>query len=192
MPPKVQVTQDAILNAAICIIKDKGIGGLNARDIAKSLGCSVQPIFRNFQSMENLKESLYKQAEEMFDQHMRNGLTLHPIPFLGMGLAYIRFAKNEKNLFKFLFMSDGFKGRSVQDMIHGDENHEIVRIISGMTGLPFEKSERLFISIWLTTHGIAAMMATNDCDFSEELIAAILMDSFSGMKILLKEQENAE
>ena len=109
----------------------------------------------------------------------------HRIPFLGMGLAYIEFAKTEKNLFKFLFMSDGFKGKSVLDMIKGDENQEIIHVIEGMTGLNFENAEQLFLGIWLITHGIAAMMATNDCDFSEELIIKLLKDSFSGMKYQL-------
>jgi hypothetical protein len=114
------------------------------------------------------------------------GMGKHQIPFLGMGLAYIDFAKSEQNLFKFLFMSDGFKGKSVLDMIRAEENREIVRIIAGMTGLDFERAEQLFLSIWLITHGIAALMATNDCDFSEETIAKLLTDAFSGMKTQFK------
>ena len=93
---------------------------------------------------------------------------------------------SEQNLFKYLFMSDVFKGRSVLDMIRADENREIVELISGMTGLDFDSAEQLFLSIWLITHGIAALMATNDCDFSEETISKLLMDTFSGMKNQLK------
>jgi AcrR family transcriptional regulator len=186
MPPKVKVTQEAILTASIEIVKHKGIGNLNARDIGKALGCSVQPIFSNFENMEQLKEVLYQRIETLFDEHMRMGMGKHQIPFLGMGLAYIDFAKSEQNLFKFLFMSDGFKGKSVLDMIRAEENREIVRIIAGMTGLDFERAEQLFLSIWLITHGIAALMATNDCDFSEETIVKLLTDAFSGMKTQFK------
>ncbi len=188
MPPKVKVTEEAILDAAIEITREKGIAGVNARELGKALGCSVQPVFRNFQSMEKLKEGLYKKAENTFDDHMRRGMELHRIPFLGMGLAYIKFARTEKNLFKFLFMADGFKGKSVLDMIRGEENREIIHMIAGMTGLDFENAEQLFLGIWLITHGIAAMMAANDCDFSEELIIKLLMDSFSGMKYQLSIQ----
>lgn len=186
MPPKVKVTGEAILEAAIEIIREKGIAGVNAREIGKHLGCSVQPVFRNFQSMEQLKEDLYQKTERLFDTYMKNGMARHQIPFLGMGLAYIAFAKTEKNLFKFLFMSDGFNGKGALDMVRGDENQEIVNIIAGMTGLDFLNAEQLFLSIWLITHGIAAMMATNDCDFSEDQIVKLLMDTFSGMKTQLK------
>ena len=185
MAPKIKITETAILDAAIEITRDNGISGVNARELAKSLGCSVQPVFRCFQSMDNLKQDLYQKAGNIFDEYMRRGMECHKIAFLGMGLAYIDFAKKEKNLFKFLFMSDGFKGKSILDMIKDNGNQEIVHMISGMTGLDFKSAEQLFLSIWLTTHGIASMMATNDCDFSEEQMVRLLMDSFSGMKYQL-------
>lgn len=190
MPPKVKVAQEEILDAAIDIVRASGIAGINARELAKKLGCSVQPIFRNFQSMEKLKQDLYHMTENLFDAHMRAGMGRHRIPFLGMGLAYIAFAKTESNFFKFLFMSDEFKGRSVLDMIRGEDNQEIIHMIAGMTGLDFDNAEQLFMSIWLVTHGIASLMATNDCDFDEELIAKLLTDSFSGMKYQLSKKRD--
>lgn len=186
MPPQVKITESAILDAALGITRTRGITGVNARELAAELGCSIQPVFRCFQNMDNLKQALYAKAEALFDDCMRQGLGRHEIPFLGMGLAYIEFAKTEKSLFKFLFMSDEFKGRSVLGMIRDDENKETVRMIAGMTGLDFKMAQRLFLSIWLTTHGIASLMATNDCDFSERQIASLLMDSFSGMKNQLR------
>jgi len=186
MPPQIKISETAILDAAMEITRNKGISGVNARELASVLECSVQPVFRCFQSMENLKQVLYRKAEELFDGRMQKGVVSHEIPFLGMGLAYIKFAQTEKNLFKFLFMSDEFKGRSVLGMIRGDENKEIIRMIAGMTGLDLKKAERLFLSIWLTTHGIASLMATNDCDFNEKQIAGLLVDSFSGMKNQLR------
>ena len=188
MPPKVRVTQEAILKAGLAIIREKGIDGLNAREVARALGCSVQPVFSNFQSMENLRESLYRQADSLLSACMAKGMHRHQIPFLGMGMAYIAFAKEEGNLFKFLFMSDAFRGKSVLEMIRDEENKPVLRMIAGMTGLDMAQAERLFLSIWLTTHGIAALMATNSCDFSEELIAGLLTGSFSGMKNQLKNE----
>lgn len=188
MPPKVKVTKEAILNGAIEIVREKGIGGVNARDLASALGCSVQPLFSNFHNMDQLKQALLERVEALYDDQMQSGIERHPIPFLGMGFAYIDFAKTEKNLFKFLFMSDEFKGRNVLEMIQDDENKGIVEMIAGMTGLKFKKAEQLFLSIWLTTHGIASMMATNDCELSEEAIAGILTDSFSGIAYQLSKQ----
>ena len=188
MPPKVKIKKEEILDAAIEIIRTEGIAGVNARALGKRLDCSVQPIFRNFLNMDELRKALYDKIECVFDESMRSGLGRHRIPFLGMGLAYIEFAKTEANFFKFLFMSDEFKGKSVLEMIKEEENQEYIYIIAGMTGLDFENAEELFLSIWLITHGIASLMATNDCNLSEETIIRLLMDSFSGMKYQLKKR----
>lgn len=192
MPPKIKITEDAILDAAIAITREKGIASVNVRELAKSLGCSIQPVFRNFQSMDNLKKDLYKKAESIFNDYMRNGMKLHRIPFLGMGLAYIDFAKKEKNLFKLLFMSGEFRDKSIFDIIKDDENQRIVEIISEMTKLNLENAEQLFVDIWLMTHGIASMLADNHRDFSEEQIVKILMDSFLGLKHQLSLQEDKQ
>lgn len=186
MPPKVKITKEEIINAAIEIIRTDGIAGVNARALGKRLDCSVQPIFRNFLNMDELRRSLYDKIEWIFDESMSLRMGRHRIPFLGMGLAYIEFAKKEGNFFKFLFMSDEFKGKSVLEMIKGEENQQFIHIITGMTGLDFENAEQLFLSIWLITHGIASLMATNDCDLSEEMIIRLLMDSFSGIQYQLR------
>ena len=186
MPPKVKVTKESIVDAAFQLLKEHGIAKVNARDIAQLLHCSVQPIFRSFHQMENLKKELYHHVEQLFDEFMDSGMQKHRIPFLGVGLAYIEFAKIEKNLFKFLFMSDEFKGRNLLQMIREESNQEIINMISVMSGLSFNQSQDLFLNIWLITHGIASLMATNDCDLTDKQIEAILMDTFAGLKIQLK------
>ena len=190
MPPKIKITEDAILEAAIKITKEKGMASVNARELAKSLGCSIQPVFKNFQSMDNLKKDLYKKVEVIFDDYMIRGMDRHKTPFLGMGLAYIDFAKIEKNLFKLLFMSGEFKGKGIYDMIKGAENQGVLEMITGMTGLNSENAEQLFVDLWLMIHGIASLVATNDINFNEEQTVKILMDSFLGIKYQLSLQED--
>jgi len=185
MPPKVKITDEAIIEAALSIVKKGGIGSVNAREIAKILGCSIQPVFRNFQSMENLKNVLYKRSEEIHNDYMEKGLSGNAIPFLGMGMAYIDFARKEKNLFKFLFMSDEIKGKGFLEMIKEAENQEIVELIARMTGLKKEIAEELFMNIWLMVQGMASLVATNDFDVSDKQIEKILRDSFLGFKYQL-------
>jgi AcrR family transcriptional regulator len=185
MPPKVKITNEEIIEAALTIVRKGGIASVNVREIAKILGCSIQPVFRNFKSMENLKKELYIRAGEIHNEYMEKGLSLHQIPFLGMGIAYIDFARKEKNLFRFLFMSDEIKGKGFLDMIKEEENQEIVALIAHMTGLKKERAEELFMDIWLMVQGIASLVATNDFEVSDEQIEKILKDSFLGFKYQL-------
>ena len=192
MPPKIKVTEEAILAAALELTREKGIASVNAREVAKVLGCSIQPVFSNFQNMNNLKKDLYKKAEDTYEDYINRGMEGHSIPFLGLGMAYIDFAKQEKNLFKLLFMSDEFKGKSIIDMIKEEENKSIVEMVSRMTGLCRDKAEQLFMDIWLMTHGIASLVATNDFEVSEEQTWKILKDSFLGIKYQLCMEEDKQ
>ena len=189
MPPKIKITADAILAVALEITRRSGIEGLNAREIARILGCSIQPVFRTFQNMDNLKTALYQEVEAYFNTYMLEGMN-HRIPFLGMGLAYIRFASQEKNLFKLLFMSESIHVDSPMDMVAGDDNQEVIALIAGMTGLNHDHSKILYVDIWLLSHGIASLVATNQCHFSDEEIEMILMDSFKGyLQLFIRKEE---
>lgn len=191
MPPKVKVTRDQIINAAVELTRHSGIESVNARAIAKELDCSIQPIFKNFETMGSLKQHLVEKAQVIYDDYTQKGMSSQANPFLGIGLGYVRFAKEENNLFKLLFMTNEFKQIGFIQLIKDDENQEIVQLISRMSGLNIKKSEQLFIDIWLTTHGIASMIATNDLVLSEIEIIKILTDAFNGFTYQLKKEEES-
>ncbi len=190
MPPKEKVTEAQIINTALGIVKEKGIGNLNARDLAKEMGCSVHPIFRVFNSMDGLKAAVYKMAEQVYNQNMLSPEDHEGDEFLGMGLNYINFAKREQNLFKLLFMSDAFQNQSLIDIVGNTEgDDEVIRMLCSRTGLSAISSKELYAGIWLTTHGIAAMFATNNCRYNDEEIRRLLNNSFNGLVMKLKKDE---
>ena len=55
MPPKVKISKEKIIEAAISLIRNGGVEAVNARTLAAALGCSTQPIFSNFETMEALQ-----------------------------------------------------------------------------------------------------------------------------------------
>lgn len=190
MPPKVKITEEDIISTALDIIREKGAAYLNARELAGKLGCSVHPIFRTFGSMEGLKEAVCKQAETLYNEQMLKAQADEENGFLAIGLAYIDFARQEKNLFKLLFMSEAFSEVSVMEIVdisQGDD--EIIAMLSQRTGLSIPLSRDLFAGVWLTTHGIAAMFATNNCRFNNEEIKRLLGNSFMGLIMKLKSEE---
>ena len=56
MPPKVKVTREEIIAAALELLRQKGMEAVNARAVASVLGCSTQPIFSNYSSMAALQQ----------------------------------------------------------------------------------------------------------------------------------------
>lgn len=51
-----------------------------------------------------------------------------------------------------------------------------------------EKSEKLYLEMWIFVHGIASMIVTGTAEFTEEQIDCMLTDAFQGIKNKLKEE----
>ena len=62
MPPKVKVTKEDIIRAAVDLVREYGAQSINARTLATVLSCSTQPIFSNFETMDELRLAVVKKA----------------------------------------------------------------------------------------------------------------------------------
>ena len=74
MPAKKQITKDAIIKAAIDIVREHGIDAVNVRSLAKKLKCSTQPIYLSFKGMDELKQELIKSAEKAYDKYIEQSI----------------------------------------------------------------------------------------------------------------------
>ena len=179
MPPKVKITKQEIINTAVELVRQEGESGLNARSIAASLGCSTQPIFSNFKSMEELEETVNAAAYDMYLEFVKGEMASEKYPpYKAYGMAYIRFAKEEKRLFKMLFMCD----RDGKDLSPTDDFNESVEIIMNSNGVTKEKAELMHLEMWTFVHGIAAMLATSFLVLDGELISNMLSDVYQGLR----------
>ena len=180
MPPKTKVTKDGIIRAAVALVRQEGPGALNARSLARALGTSTQPIFSNFASMEALKMEVLAYAEELYQRFFQEELASEKYPpYKASGMAYIRFARQERELFRLQFMRD----RRGQDTSgRGSATYEpIMEMIRSNTGLDARNAELLHLEMWAAVHGIAAMVATDYMDLSDELVSELLTDIYQGL-----------
>lgn len=58
MPPHKKISKEEIVSAALRMMQKTGENTLNARSLASYIGCSTQPIFSNFSTMEELRNEL--------------------------------------------------------------------------------------------------------------------------------------
>lgn len=180
MPPKVMVTKERIIQGAMNIVRKNGINSLNARAIAKELNCSTQPIFSNYSSMDELKKDVIASAKSLYDKYIEEGFNDPNYPkYKSSGISYIKFAKEEKELFKLLFMRD----RS-NEKIEDDKSslNDIINIISYNLGISYDDAYNFHISMWIYTHGIATMIATSYLDWDWDTIDKMLTDAYVGVK----------
>ena len=173
MPPIKRFEKEDIVNTAYEIVKKEGFSGLNARRIAKELRCSVQPIFHNFETMEELEEVVKKKIYDKFDEKIRNASDKEK-PYLAKGMAYIRFAKDYPEFFKILFMKKS--DLSPKDFILNDKatTDTVLEAGQAVFNLSSEEQNEIHVKSWIFTHGIACLVATATIEYSEEELKDLL------------------
>ena len=189
MPPKVKITKQDIINTSIELVRKNGAEAINARAIAASLNCSTQPVFSNFSSMEELHHETMLGAYGIYLDFINSEIESKKYPqYKAFGMAYIRFAEQEKELFKLLFMCD----RDGKEIIPSPDFDEAIEVIISATGLSREKATLLHLEMWTFVHGIGTMLATSYLLLDWELISNMLTDVYQGIreKHLSKEKEN--
>ena len=179
MPPKVKVSSEQIVSAALDIVRRQGFDALNARSIAVELGCSTQPIFSNFDSMEDLELAVVKSAVRLSRSYVeREQASGKYPPYKASGRGYIRFAQEEPLLFQMLYMRNRSEYMVSEDDELMDSMYSLVR---HTTGLDLDRSQMFHIEMWAFTHGIASMLATGFQKLSDELISQMMSDAYNGL-----------
>ncbi|MBE6627115.1 MAG: TetR/AcrR family transcriptional regulator [Ruminococcaceae bacterium] len=179
MPPKVKITKNDIIGAALELVRAEGADALNARRIAMSLGCSTQPIFSNFSSMEELDDAVTKAAHEHYLGFLKKEAEKGEFsPYKSFGMAYMRFAKEEKELFKLLFMCDR-GGKAIPPTADFEAS---VQMITDSCGLSREKATLMHLEMWVAVHGIGTMLATSFLELDWDVISTITTDIYQGVR----------
>lgn len=192
MPPKAKFTREEIIAAALQITREKGIEAVTARELGKQLDSSARPIFTVFQNMEEVIGEVILAAKEIYKQYVCEGLK-EESAFKGVGMAYIRFAMQEGKLFQLLFMHEQEEAQGIENILRNiDDNFDrILESVMVPYGLKREDALNLYQNLWIFTHGIATLLATKVCQFTQEKISTMLTDVFIGLiKEIKKKDEN--
>ena len=190
MPPKPIVSRDDVLNAAISLIREHGNHSVNARSIACVLNCSTKPLFRLYRNMDELKEDLYSKAIEYYSLFLKSNEIDESDVFLSIGANYIKFANEEKELFKYIYLSNNMQFRSLDELADLPDTRNIVEYLAVSAGLGKEAAKGLFLELWLLAHGVATMIATNPCTLDDREIKRLLINAFTAKYKNLKSEEH--
>lgn len=181
MPPKIKITKTDIIQKALSLLKENGTQALNARSIAAALGCSTQPIFSNFATMDELEDAVIKAAYEHYLSFLKREAESGKYPtYKAFGMAYIRFAKEERELFRLLFM----RNRSETEMMSASspDFEASITMIMDANKISRERATLMHLEMWVCVHGIATMLATSFLSLDWELISTMLSDVYQGIR----------
>lgn len=178
MARKESVTMQDILENAFEMTREEGFANVTARKVAAKAGCSTQPIFRVYRNMEELWGEVYKKAvlffQDYYDLFPRTGT----VPFSNLGMAYIAFAREEKNLFRLLFLSELPEKKSLYEILNGEKGNVLYEI-NKASAMGCANPQGMFMRMWLFIHGAACMSLTDDYDLTDAETRKLLEQEYA-------------
>ena len=180
MPRSYMFTKGQVLDAAIGLTREKGFAAVSARSLGERLGTTSRPIFSHFENMADVQRGIIGAANELYQSFREKEIASGKyVPYKASGMAYIRFAKEEKELFKLLFMRDR-SGESTKE--DPEEMGALIGLIAKQVGIDKKAAEIFYLEMWAYTHGIASMVATGFYDWDETLASRALTEVYEGLK----------
>ncbi len=179
MPKSSKFSKDKIIAAAMALVREGGMEQLTARNLGRALGVSACPIFTAFQGMAEVQQAIQKRANELYKSYLSEDMASGKYPpYKASGMAYIRFAREEREFFKLLFMRDRHKEEASEDR---ESIRSILDLIQTNLNLNEDEAYLFHLEMWLYVHGIATMVATDYLNWKEEFISTALTDAYRGL-----------
>jgi len=175
MPPRVKFTKEEIVEAALRVTREGGIDSLTARSLAAELGASTRPMFTYFETVDELKHEVHEAAKGIYKIYIERGLA-EPVPFLGVGQNTIRFAREEPELFRLLFLQkpDGADGGAAEALAF---SQDLVRdSIMGIYKMDAYEADCYYRNLWLIAFSFCAMIAAGECPYTDEQMSAMFTE----------------
>ena len=190
MPPKVKITKEMIADASVEIIREKGHENLNSRTIAEYLNCSTQPVLYHFKTVDEIREAAYEIADKYHTSFIMPEET-DENPMLAMGVKYVKFGHEEKNLFRFLFQTNKFGGKNVDALMNDPELSSVLDVMAAGLKADTEKAREMLLTFFCAAHGFASLLANNSMDYDEIQCKKMLRNLFLGMINAQKAEKDA-
>lgn len=177
MPPITKITRDIILRTGYELVIESGIESVNSRSIAKMMGCSTQPIFSQFASMEELKQEIHDFACDMFEKELLHCSETEDLIYNSY-IKVINLAQNKPNIFKLIFLTEYCRGQNFINARMGFEsNKKILNYMQIKFAFNDSESKELYEKISIVVQGIATIIASSGIEYSSEQVINIVESS---------------
>lgn len=174
-------TKEIILEKTVDYIKEYSFELINARDLCKYIGCSTQPLFKNFINMDDfkkqLKDYLHNYYDRFIDKKVDKNNYLYSISY-----AYALFAYKESNVFKALFMTELAGTRTIKEILNSSWNVDTIISTSKQYSINKKQSEKLYRDVRFFTHGLACQIACNSIMVSDREIKELINNTIKKLK----------
>lgn len=168
MPAQKRINREQIIKCAIDVIEQLGYEHLSVRNIASFIKASTQPIYSEFENINALKNELIIYINETY-------LNKNWKSYKEYGLNFLSFAKNHKELFKFIFLRQRQGFHQLEDINY----QKTLQLLKTNLDLSLEEAEMLHKKMQTYTYALGVMIATEHVKFEKQDIENELSEVFT-------------
>lgn len=166
------ITKDQILNAAYALVATEGFDKFTARNVAQKMKCSTQPIYLEFENMDDLRIQVLDRikkhlVEDVFSKEITGNLLNDLV------LSYVKFASSERVLYRALYVEEHLEAEDLNKFNH-DSFMNIMEKDPEFHKLSQVQKENWFISSWIVATGLATLNASGMYRPSDERIIELM------------------
>ena len=172
MARKKEIDKQRILDAAYKLAVRGGIESLTARNIAKAVNCSTQPIYLEFKNMQDLRNQvLARISDELKSNTLQQNFTGEPL--IDLDLSYLYFAKEHVDLFRAMFVDGKFGNQMIVDTLMGLGLEKFKQQFDAEQ-LSAQRLNHIVISNWIAATGLATLLINKMANFSQAQMISVL------------------
>ena len=169
-------SKDDILEKSVEFIKEHGYSKLTVRELAKYIGCSTQPIFKNYANFDKYKEDLKFYLRRDYSAFINKYVDIKDHLYT-ISCAYAFYAKKEPNVFFSLFMADLAGSRTVEEVLNTDRNFETINAMVKQYKISLEDAKKVYREVRFYTHGIATQLCVNSIKLTDKEIKDLIRNN---------------
>lgn len=173
MARKERYSKEDLINGGIKFVRKNGVEQLNVRSLATFIGCSTQPLFRNYKNIEEYRLDLKNAMHEKYKQFIHDNTDKNNY-FTSVCYAYALYAKIEPNIFKALFITSLAGSRTIEEVINSPWNKETIGDAVKRYNISEEKAEKIYRDIRFYTHGIASQLSCESIIIDEKELYSLI------------------
>lgn len=193
MPPKPKFTREQIVAAALALVREKGMDALTARELGKRLGCSAQPIFTVFHSMEDVQDAVREAALGRFESYADRVPANLPA-YMRLAMQMVLFAREEPRLYLLRFLPENRDGAVYGNMYSrmGIIFRHCLDDLQKDYSLSLQDAHTVFRHMWTYIFGVGTLCSTGAYDISADSFLENLERDFQSLMRLIHFAKNGE
>lgn len=172
MARKKEIDKQRILDAAYKLAVRGGIESLTARNIAKAVNCSTQPIYLEFENMQDLRNQvLARISDELKSNTLQQNFIGEPL--IDLDLSYLYFAKEHVDLFRAMFVDGKFGNQMIVDTLMGLGIEKFKQQFDAEQ-YSDERLKHIVIANWIAATGLATLLINKMANFTQAQMVSVL------------------